>query len=128
MKRLLGIMSCLFVLLAGAASVQAKCERIAITSNGHYASPGAGGAHDHRPSSSHDHEHTAIHCAIDQFVPTASFSPKPNREAKRVSDSLGAEFVRWFGNSDHCPVLRDPSKPVHSSTIPFHLLLSVLRI
>ncbi len=129
MKSLLGIISCLLVLFAGVASAWASCKQVTIASDGHQASSISGHAHDHHPGSNHDHsQHTAMHCPIQQFGPTTCLSPKPDREAQRVSDPFGAEFPSMLNDRGFDRLNHGPPAVVRSSNIPFHLLLSVLRI
>ena len=72
MKRLFAIASCLFVILAGAASAWASCKRESLQGK----SPNATHAHHRHSDSDHRHEKgTAIHCpTLDGFLPTARIS------------------------------------------------------
>lgn len=130
MKRLLGLISCLFMLFAGAASTWASCKQVSIASDEHQASSIPGHTHDHHPGSNHDHsQHSAMDCLIQQFVvPTASFAVRPDREAQRVSDPFGAEFASMLHDRGIDRLIHGPPAVVRSSNIPFPLLLCVLRI
>lgn len=129
MKSLLGTISCLLVLFAGVASAWASCKQVTIASDGHHGSSISGYAHDHHRGSNHDHsQHPVMHCPIVQFGPTTSLTPKPDREAQRVSDPFGAEFASMLDDREIDRLIHGPPAVVRSSNIPFPLLLCVLRI
>lgn len=129
MKRLIAITCLLTVFFGGLVSAWASCKQGSITFDGHHVASIPDDPHDRFPGSEHDQSHqTGIHCPIDEFVPTASFSPKPKREAKHVLDPLGAELAFRFSDHERSSALRGASDLVKAGTVPFHLLLSVLRI
>jgi hypothetical protein len=130
MKRLLGLISCLFVLFAGAASTWASCKQVSIASDEHQASSIPGHTHDHHPGSNHDHsQHSAMHCLIQQFVvPTASFAVRPDREVKRGPGLFNEAFASHFDEYKFHRLSHHPPVLFGSASIAFHLFLSVLRI
>ena len=130
MKRLLGIISCFFVLYAVVASVWSSCKQISFESDhpSHRSAPVH--AHDHHQASDHTHSDDAvIHCpSLSQFVPAASFAVKTDSEGKRVSDPFGAEFASTLDDREIDRLIHGPPAVVRSSNIPFPLLLCMLRI
>ena len=130
MKRLLGIISCFFVLYAVVALAWSSCKQISFESDHHSHRSAPVHAHDHHQASDHTHSDNAvIHCpSLSQFVPAASFAVKTDSEEKRVLDSFGAEFASRFNDPEFNPLIHDPPTLIRSSTISFHLFFSVLRI
>ena len=125
MKRLIAIASCLFVILAGAASAWASCEKVTFVkpdSQSH--------AHGEHAGSHHSHEKgTVIHCpTLDGFLLTAKFSAsrmdRPERSKLAAINEPGTELgIRAVYPSLHGP----PGYSFFTHT-PSYLLFSVLRI
>ena len=129
MKRLIVIATCLFVIIAGAASAWASCKRVSFV--GHPTSPASAHTHDHHADSPHNHGNGAvIHCpTLDVFLLTASFSSasksdRVHRLPPVVLDELDSQlgvrrpYLSWHG----------PPGYSRSSNFPSYLFLSVLRI
>jgi hypothetical protein len=129
MKRLLGIISCFFVLYAVVASVWSSCKQISFESDHHSHRLAPVHAHDHHQASDHTHSDDAvIHCpTLDAFVTVASFSASKERRVERVSATpvteLGPFVTRHGSGSNHGP----PGLSQAGIVSPY-LLFSVLRI
>jgi hypothetical protein len=126
MKRLFAIVSCLFMILAGAASVWASCK----VEFPQRKSPNAAHAHHHHSDFDHRHDKgTAIHCpTLDGFLPTARISTtridriEPLRLA--ALDAARSEI----GPSVLYRSLHGPPGCSPFSNTPSYLSLSALRI
>lgn len=129
MKRLLGIISCLFMLFGGVAAAWSGCEQLSFESDHHSHTSAPVHAHDHHAATDHKHSHEAvIHCpTLDAFVTVASFSATKERRVERVSVALvrelGLLFTAYGSGSSHGP----PGFGQASIVSPY-LLFSVLRI
>ena len=128
MKRLIIIIYCLVVLVAGAASAWASCEQESFFV--HPNSPANAPAHDHHSGSHREHSHgTVIHCpTLDQFLLTATFSASKDHRVERLTHAVVARLVSQFGLPQSYRSRHGPPGFSRFSSIPPYLLLSVLRI
>jgi hypothetical protein len=128
MKRLIVIICCLFVFVAGAASAWASCKQGSFFV--HPNSPATAPAHDHHSDSHHEHSHgTVIHCpTLDQFLLTATFSTSKNHRAERLAHAIVTELDSQFGLQQSYRSLHGPPGFSRSNNIPRYLFLSVLQV
>jgi hypothetical protein len=128
MKRLIIIIYCLVVLIAGAASAWARCEQESFFV--HPNSPANAPAHDHHSGSHHEHSHgTVIHCpTLDQFLLTATFSASKDHRVERLTHAVVTQLVSQCGLQQSYRSLHGPPGFSRSNNIPPYLFLSALRI
>ena len=128
MKRLIVIICCLFMFVAGAASAWASCKQGAFFV--HPNSPATTPAHDHHSDSHHEHSHgTVIHCAtLDEFLLTATVSASKDHRVERFTHAVVSELDSQFGLQQSHASLPGPPGFSRFNSIPPYLLLSVLRI
>ena len=123
MKRLAVIVSCLFLLIAGAASAWASCKREPF-SQPESSSPGH--AHDHGSDS--DHHEATLHCpTLEVFLLIAVFSPNKNDREEPIALAAAAVSAQ-FAPRQLYRSLHGPPGYSRFSNIPPYLVLSVLRI
>ena len=125
MKRLIAIASCLFVILAGAASAWASCEQSFFQPSSE-----AAHGHDHHSESHHKHEDNAvIHCpTLNVFLLTATFSPTKNDRVERITLVDVFKCPDQFSACQLFRSLHGPPGYSRSNNTPPYLFLSVLRI
>jgi hypothetical protein len=130
MKRLIGIICCLFLFLASTAAAWASCKQWSFTADHHRRWSVPIPAHDHELGSHHEHSHgTVIHCpTLDQFLLTATFSASKDHRVERLPHAVVTESDSQFGLHQSYPSLHGPPGFSRSNNIPPYLLLSVLRI
>jgi hypothetical protein len=126
MRRLVVIIACFFVFMAGVGSAWASCKQAFGAASQHDA-PQAH-SHDHADSQ-HDHSHgTVIHCpTLDVFLLTASFSTSKSDRVERLTAAV-SELVSQLGVRRPYISLHGPPGSSYSRSTPPYLMLSVLRI
>ena len=130
MKRLIGIICSLFVFLASTATVWASCKQVLFTSDDNRQGSVFPTAHGHHSDSHHEHsDNVKVHCPIvKEFVPTPVFSANPERGQERVVNPFAAVLALRMSYGAFHRLIHGPPAFAHSSGIPSHLFLSVLRI
>lgn len=130
MKRSVLIGCCLLVIFASVAAAWASCKQISFASDAHHRSAFSLPTHDHHSDAQHEHsDNSAIHClTLEEFVPLASFSAKPDRGEERFIDPFGAESISSMNDRAFVFPIHGPFVFAHSGDIPSYLFLSVLRI
>lgn len=129
MKRLISIISSLLVFFAGTAAL-AVCEKISFEAADQRHASVSPTAHDHHSDSNHEPSDDAtVHCpTFKEFVPTAVFSAKPERGQGHVVNPFAAVLALGMSYGAFHRLIHGPPAFAHSSGIPSHLFLSVLRI
>lgn len=129
MKRLIPFISCLLVFLGGIAAALSVCDKISIAAGDNRPVSVSRAAYDHHSDSAHEHSHNAtVACpTVEQYVPTAVFSPKPNLGPERLVNSFVAELDSRISDGGFRRLIHGPPL-ARSSGIPSPLFLSVLRI
>ena len=129
MKRLIGIICCLFQIFASGAAAWASCKQTPLTfpDQGHAPSTSA---HDHHSDSNHEHsDPSRVHCpTIEGFVPTVVLSAKTGAGQERILNPFTAELIFRMSYGEFHPLTHGPPVNPRSNGIPSHLFLSVLRI
>jgi hypothetical protein len=131
MKRLISIISSLLVFFAGVTAALAGCDKISFAAADQRHASVSPTAHDHHSDSHHEHSDNAkVHCpTVKEFVPTAVFSAKADRGQEHVVNPFAAVLaLRMSYGALDCRLIHGPPAFAHSSGIPSHLFLSVLRI
>ena len=130
MKRLIGIICSLFVFLASTAAAWASCKQVSFTSDDNRQASVFHSAYDYHSDSHHEHSDDAkVHCpTVKEFVPTAVFAAKPDRGQERVVNPFAAVLAFRMSYGEFHRLIHGPPHFAHSSGIPSHLFLSVLRI
>jgi hypothetical protein len=127
MKRLVSIVGCLFVLLAGVTALWASCTRLSFAAGDDRRAAVFHFTHDRQSGSHHEHPDKArVHCPIEEwYVPTAGFSAKLHPGSERLVKWCAAESTSCLGDGTSHSFAHGP--PIFSVSSP-HIFLSVLRI
>ncbi len=130
MKRLIPLICCLLVLVGGIAAALAVCEKISFAATDQRHASVSPTTHDHHSESHHEHSDDAnVHCpTVKEFVATPVFSVKPDRGQERVVNPVAAILALGMGYGAFHRLIHGPPAFAHSSGIPSHLFVSVLRI
>ena len=133
MKRLAGIVCCLFLLLASAVWALEKCQSLATHNDGHEHSEGLTHAHNHDldvPREQSSPAEPVIHCVNSGESPSFICSPSPRIARLVITQKIlpsffipaTAEAAGWITHSE-----KRPPGSFLAAVSPY-LSLSVLRV
>ena len=115
------------VLIVGGFPILGICSKISLAFDDHRHANGSSSAHDQQ--SDVDHDHAEVHCPpVELFVPSPSFSLKPNSVLERMSDSFVPALIFHRAYGEFHRLLHGPPVLARFNGTPSHLFFSVLRI
>lgn len=133
MKRLAGIVCCLFLLVASAVWALAKCQSLTAHHDGHEHSDSLTHAHNHDldvPKEQSSPEEPVIHCVNSDESPSFTSPPSPRIARLVITQkilpsffvSVTDEATGWMSHSEKRP----PGSYV--AAVSPYLALSILRV